>query len=451
MEIAYRDQPPLLDNSALIGPTHSPVLDAMTTMEERERIEADYEWFRYSKFALPFLIFILLVAVTLFCLTCWWGGTTLKEYHTGMPRIVEIVSTVTDEGGLPEYNRNVRVATFSFGFFGLAGIVLTMYLKPAGGLRKGMYFLFGFLGLFVGGILGAIAGGLDAGKIHNAVWCRSRERGTVSISNNCYSMQKMAIAVTSVELVYASIGILTFFALCYAASQSFQPPKEGDEFAAAPQQRGVSRTTREVLLVLLFLCFACLVLMIVFTILLSEGRDQMQVDEGWNVRRYNNPISGWTEKNTRLRLSNTALVIITVLINLIPFRSRVIAYILAFIYLLASPLLFASFAMDTKDVATARALVCPVGFSCHYAAFVMVCILDIFLAVLLVAYVVFEFIARLLMECRHCARSYGVFEIHKHESNECSSRPVRCEVCSKTMKAKNFVYQHRFECGEEHH
>eukprot|EP01001_Neometanema_parovale_P001629 NODE_1191_length_1840_cov_213.556203_g1129_i1.p1 GENE.NODE_1191_length_1840_cov_213.556203_g1129_i1~~NODE_1191_length_1840_cov_213.556203_g1129_i1.p1 ORF type:complete len:558 (+),score=159.64 NODE_1191_length_1840_cov_213.556203_g1129_i1:56-1729(+) len=452
-EVALRDMPPTMEYGALVGPTHSPVLDAMTTMEERERIEADYEWFRYSKFALPFLIFVLLVATVLFCLTVWHGGMSFQDMRDGTPRIMEQPTRTDDhEAGIPKYNRKMRTACFVFGFFGLAGIVLTMYLKPAPAARKGAYFAFAFLGLFICGVLAAIAGGMDAGNVNDARWCRMRERGTVQLTQDsaCYDMSKMMVAITVVDLALAVMAIITALALCVAAVKSFSEPKDDDEFGMGPPpRRGVTKTTRQCLLLLLAAVFVLLTLQIVFTILLHEGRDMKFADETYYTREGTNYKTGWPLKNTRLRLATTGIVIIMVLLNLIPFRSRVFAYICGFIYFLASGFALMCFALDVKAVNNARDETCPFGWDCFFALFITTCFFDILLAILLVLYVVFEFIARLLMECRHCTRNFGFYELNKHEAEQCSSRPVHCEVCSKNMKAKEFVYEHRFECGHD--
>eukprot|EP00993_Chasmostoma_nieuportense_P007589 NODE_861_length_1807_cov_41.648810_g806_i0.p1 GENE.NODE_861_length_1807_cov_41.648810_g806_i0~~NODE_861_length_1807_cov_41.648810_g806_i0.p1 ORF type:complete len:559 (+),score=156.12 NODE_861_length_1807_cov_41.648810_g806_i0:61-1737(+) len=450
MEVGFQDHPPFMENTAIVGPTHSPVLDAMATLEERERIEADYEWFRYSKFALPFLVFILLVASTLFCLSAWFGGLSLKHIHPGIPRQYEpIIPNSDDQAGIPIVNRNLRLAAFSFGSFGLLGIALTMYLKPAGSARKGMYFLFAFLGLFVGGILSGIAGALDVSRADDAIWCRTHERGTVYLGDaNCYSMAKLQTAVAVVAIAFCFFGIFTCVCLCIAAAKSFKKPSP-EELEQGAQPRGVSRTVRECLLLLLFVCFVLLVLLLTFTLILREGRDTQAADDAWNVRQYSNPIVGWPKKNTRLRLAGASIAVLTILLNLIPFRSRVTAYMFAFIYFLDVPVLLAAFAMDVKDVDTAKDFRCPEGFDCEYGPFYATCFFDLLLALLLLFYVISEFIARLLIECKHCNRAFGVFQIQKHEFSECSSRPVRCELCSQKVKAKQFVYQHRFECGNE--
>jgi hypothetical protein len=421
-------------------------------MEERERVEADYEWFRYSKVALPFLVFIGLWATVLICLSLWWGNTSFENMENGIPRQFEIPLRVdSPEGGIPKYNRNLRIAAFVCGYFAIAGIIVTMYLKPAPGARKGLYMLFAII-LFISGIIAAVAGGLDVGNVTDATWCRSRERGTLAtLPASCYNIPQIANAVTIAEIAFAVVGIFTAIVLIAAAAKSFAVPKEEDAFGQEPPRRGVSRSTRECLLILMFVNFVLLGLMFVFTIILHQGRDIRFMDEAWGTRTYNNLKPGWPLKNTRLRIGTSGAVAGMVLLNLIPFRSRVFAYVCAFVYFLCSGLAIVCFALDVKAVDTARAMKCPAGWSCNYGPFFTTCVFDILLCVLLVLYVIFEFVARLLMECKHCVRNYGFFELKKHETEECSSRPVRCEICSKGMMAKEFVYVHRFECRDPPH
>ena len=53
-------------------------------------VEADYAWFRYSKYGLPFVLLNLVLAVILFWLTVWWGNFTLWEMLNGTPRMYEV-------------------------------------------------------------------------------------------------------------------------------------------------------------------------------------------------------------------------------------------------------------------------------------------------------------------------------------------------------------------------
>eukprot|EP01003_Olkasia_polycarbonata_P000209 NODE_103_length_1532_cov_249.159811_g76_i0.p1 GENE.NODE_103_length_1532_cov_249.159811_g76_i0~~NODE_103_length_1532_cov_249.159811_g76_i0.p1 ORF type:complete len:410 (-),score=102.66 NODE_103_length_1532_cov_249.159811_g76_i0:248-1477(-) len=386
---------------AVIPHTQSPIFDSMAAFEDHRRIEADYEWFRYSKFALPFLIFNLLVAVALLSLTFWQGNMTLKNIRPGIPRGFEVPLRADDnEAGIPKYNRNTRIAAIVFGFFGLLGVALTMYLKPKPKLRKLMYVFFAIIGLFVSGVIAAVAFGLDAGNVLDATRCREREQGTVLTVDPCEMYSKIATTTAVWDLFVCFFGIVTAIVLIVAAKQSASEPERLDEyeFHEGLPKRGVTKTTKEVLVILLILFFISLVLLTVFTILLHEARDQMFADEVYKVRSYWNPKPGWPVKNTRLRLGTAGAAVLAIVLNLIPFRSRIVAYCLAFVYFLLSVLCIMCFALDAKAIDTARELPCPDTWDCRYHPYFATTFLDILLGILLLLYVIAEFVARLAME-----------------------------------------------------
>eukprot|EP01083_Nonionella_stella_P131501 399578_1 len=72
-EIAHRDKPPLLEEVNIVGPfrTHT---GKTSSIEERELIEEDARWFRYSKFAAPWLISVLLILICLLAATIGQSG-----------------------------------------------------------------------------------------------------------------------------------------------------------------------------------------------------------------------------------------------------------------------------------------------------------------------------------------------------------------------------------------
>ena len=68
-EVALQTQPPLLEDVSIKGALRIPVRDAMDTLEEREIIEADFRWYRWSKFAWPWLVVCLVLCVATFAMT----------------------------------------------------------------------------------------------------------------------------------------------------------------------------------------------------------------------------------------------------------------------------------------------------------------------------------------------------------------------------------------------
>jgi multisubunit Na+/H+ antiporter MnhB subunit len=351
----------------------------------------EYAWYRASKFALPALLFMLAVAAVVFCLAVWQGQTTYKHIREGIPRIYEFRDEDRIEGsGLPVDNRNLRIAAFVICAVAVVLILLVMYAKPALKARKAAYFGLGFI-LFVGGVLSIIAFALDAGDVNRAERCRRREFGNVDIPNCPRNLRNIANAAAATDLALGVFAILAVVCLVVAAIKSGKGV--------------VSYTTKRMVILLLLLTIAMVILSFVWTVMLVEAKDTLYKDEVYGVRRYTNFKPGWPVKNTRLRMAISAAVILTILINLIPFRSRVIHYGFAFLLFFASVPLLISFALDVKEVDNARKDPCPSNFKCTYGPYVATIFFEIFLAVLLVFYVIFEFVFRLSYDTTHLANA----------------------------------------------
>jgi hypothetical protein len=155
---------------------------------------------------------------------------------------------------------------------------------------------------------------------------------------------------------------------------------------------------------LLFFSLAFAVILIVFSVLLHESRDVRYIDEVFGSRRFTNYEPGWPNKNTRLRMSVSAAVIIVVILAVIPFRSRIVAYSFAWILFFLTPLAFFVFALDVKAVENARDLDCPEGWKCEFAAYNATIFWDIFLGFIILVYLVYEFVFRLAMDATHAPR-----------------------------------------------
>lgn len=157
-EVAYRNRPPLLEDVSIRGPIRYPVKDAMETLEEREAIEADFRWYRWSKFAFPWLIWCLALSTTVLCLSLWQQIGGLKHFPAetvfthgpfpssvpwGVPRnLVKISETSSSrEAGMRKSLRNVRIATVFHGAIGIFFAFFTLLVKPRPNIRKGVNFL----------------------------------------------------------------------------------------------------------------------------------------------------------------------------------------------------------------------------------------------------------------------------------------------------------------------
>jgi hypothetical protein len=370
-----------------------------------ERREAEYEWFRYSKIAFPFLLLILGITVALIGLTFQQGDVTLKRIRPGVPRDVEFnPKDQSTENGIPIGNRGLRIAAFIIAYVAIVLIILVIYIRPAAKLRKALYLALAVI-LIIAGVLAWIAFGVDADNVRDATKCNSRDYGNIHPVNRspCQSAWAMAVAVTAFDAGLGFFAILTGLVLIYAALKSVRKVPAGVD-VDVPVEYGVSRTLRQVLLLLLFFTFGAAVLLTVFTIVLHSGRDSYESSEAWNVRAFDTLRAGWPLKNTRLRLAACGLIIITILLNLIPFRARVISYIFAFLLLVGSVVVLIAFAIDVRAVGNAKQLVCPTNFACAYQKYVATIILDILVCFLIVVYVLYEYIFRLAYDATHASR-----------------------------------------------
>jgi hypothetical protein len=160
---------------------------------------------------------------------------------------------------------------------------------------------------------------------------------------------------------------------------------------------------------------------------------------------------GWPARNTRLRYSATTITILTVLANLIPFTHRLVAYIFALLYFCAAIIFFVVFGFDVHEMYEAGDIPCPPEFRCRNDPFVAVTVLEFVLALLLLFYVLYEFLLKCLpfARSRHSKRHYALHEKSKHDAQLDSLRPVRDEITGRVMTAKEYVYRWRFIAGTE--
>lgn len=173
---------------------------------------------------------------------------------------------------------------------------------------------------------------------------------------------------------------------------------------------------------------------------------------------------GWSIRNTRLRYAYSGIAILTILANLLPWRSRIFAYIFAFIYFCVFVLSIVSFAFDVHELRRARndygcysawlgsspsdSLYDPVQplpnqkVNCINGPYVCAAIFDFFAAVAILIYITFEYVIR--YKSIHSGRKYPFFAIRKNEQDLDSRRPVRCEITNEVMTAAHYYYRHRF-------
>jgi len=174
---------------------------------------------------------------------------------------------------------------------------------------------------------------------------------------------------------------------------------------------------------------------------------------------------GWSARNTRLRYAWSAIAILAILANFIPWRSRVIAWVFAFLYFATGAMAFVSFGLDVYEIRKTRERGCPrlpynnldttwqqqrisflnLKLNCINSPYVAVCIIEFFYGMAVIIYLLNEYFIR--CSSVHSQRKYPWFMIHKQETKLDSRRPVRCELTSQVMTAKEYYYKHRFLAG----
>eukprot|EP00998_Keelungia_sp_KM082_P009108 NODE_527_length_1844_cov_421.728596_g519_i0.p1 GENE.NODE_527_length_1844_cov_421.728596_g519_i0~~NODE_527_length_1844_cov_421.728596_g519_i0.p1 ORF type:complete len:422 (-),score=93.30 NODE_527_length_1844_cov_421.728596_g519_i0:577-1779(-) len=387
-EVAFFDRPPLLEDSSIRGPLRVPVDGAMGTLEERDSIEADFTWYRYSKFAAPALLVILVLASVLAGLTAWQqvggiknmssdtvpdersGNTFVNKGRVGIPHLVVLESETEadNEGGLKKDLRNARAATVFFGFIGIVLILLVFLCKPRPVQRSVLYYVLCVF-LLVAGVLAWISFGVGIDQLNNAQQCPDNRAATYE---KCLSRKGVAtVAVVASAAVGVGSFACMFLLLKYTIEGDFKLLRTGWREQERDLEHEV-KTQRDpvhnnklyirdvrvtLLLIALVLTLLCVVVLCIVSIILHEDRDV-------SARRNANGLdlqarAGWPQRNTRLRYALCALVILTVLLNCIPFIHRIIAYFFATCYLVAAILCFVCFFFDIHELGEADNVACP--------------------------------------------------------------------------------------------
>lgn len=448
-------------------------------MEQRDAIEEDYNWWRYSKFAAPWLFFLLLIFTLLLISTAFQQVGDLRGLKDGIPWYFQLQndSDSTNEANLPKGGRNVRIAAVFHTILPVVIAYLTIYSKPRPNTRKIILFVCAFL-LFVGSILEWVAFGVL--ENNNKAACRILEYADLT-NQRCDSRTGIATAATSVDFMLALSALTSSVALFYtAASGDFSIPRTGwrqqerdAEKTTAPKDvYGVKphkvRSTRLIFtsISLVFTLFLAIALT-VFVIVLHQDHATVQIrgNRGKSNLTFDQfsdlpfTLEGWSARNTRLRYALSSIAIITILANFLPWRSRIIAYIFAFIYFCVMVMTFVCFALDVYEIRNERRKGCPkrhvknvsnlapaqLVVNCVDAPYVNTAIWDMFGAVAILFYLINEYIVR--YKSIHSQRKYPWFQIRKIETELDSRRPVRCELTSEPMTAKEYYYKHRFLTG----
>jgi hypothetical protein len=495
-EVAYRNRPPLLEDASIRGPTRTPIRDAMLTLEERDAIEADYRWYRYSKFAFPWLIYIIALGVAVFCLTAWQQVGGYKRFSAaraknlllpngararqGLPRyITTIDETKADlEAGLPKTLRNIRIATVFIGAVGIMLIFLVLCCKPRPKARMALSLCL-VLFLIATSVLAWIGFGWGIKRVGDAKQCPWNYQQT---NEKCISRKGHAIIAIVLD---GAIGLGAFVSaillVLYSISGDWRLQRTGwrererDLETEMKKQKdpehlrllNIRKVRRTLLTIFLLFTLISLIILAIFIILLHLDHDKIRLTSVDSIidpanQRLNNgrgirgvdmdKREGWPDRNTRLRYAFASIAVGAGLLSLIPFTHRAIAYIFCFIFFVDAVIGYVVFAFDMVELRNAKnqcQIDRPTGTRCIYAPYVATSIIEFFLAFSLTIYVFYEFCIKCCCKSRYSRRQYAAHEKSKHDTYLDSLRPVRDEVTGRVMTAKEYVYRWRFVAGTD--
>eukprot|EP00998_Keelungia_sp_KM082_P010341 NODE_653_length_1729_cov_810.581149_g643_i0.p1 GENE.NODE_653_length_1729_cov_810.581149_g643_i0~~NODE_653_length_1729_cov_810.581149_g643_i0.p1 ORF type:complete len:518 (-),score=119.68 NODE_653_length_1729_cov_810.581149_g643_i0:102-1655(-) len=489
-EVGYKTRPPLLEDVSIEGPLRIPIPHALDTMEQRDAIEEDYNWFRYSKFAGPMLIILLVLSVILFCLTAFTQVGDLKGLRSGTPRYYQLQIDSDDglESGGKEKERNLRLATCIFTVFPSLAAFCILGLKFRPNLRKALMTIMAIL-LFVGFILAMISFGLHEDDRPTA--CQQPDDLYFITREPCESRVGLATAALAVDFAVGMFALVAAIVLVvYTFTGDFKLLRDGWREQERDAEQEPSKTARgnikafkvretRIVIVSIALGFVLLLGIAagVFATVLHQDHNTVLLRSfrGRTSLHFDNPPeqpfeeAGWSARNTRIRYALTGIAIVTILLNLMPFRSRVIAYLFAFVYASLIVLAMIAFGADVNDMRETRDFGCPevpygpsdnllwradvrselaarnTKLNCINAPFVACAFFEFVLALALLFYLVNEFVVR--MASVHSQRKYPWHQINEIEEALDSRRPVRDELTSEVVTAKQFFYQTRFVGG----
>lgn len=501
-QAGMRNHLPLLEDVAVEGVTRrSQGKLLLRTLEDRLRCEKDYNWFRYSKTALPCLLFIGLIAVTLLCLTFWTGNFNIKDMRDGVPRYVEFPLDGDDEesGGLDKHQRNVRLASTGLAIFGVGFIFALFVCKPTPFLGRVGNLLTCIFVLFPALVLAWVGFGMDVGNMSDVSYCHRDGIAGIFTQNNgsplnlgnqnfnavpdpsvtqpCEGKGSMIIATVIFEALLAVFLLVLIVLVLYftftgdwlrkrnpknwrqrendaerdrAFFKQNKAAKAESEFAPIAFSKK-SKTRKVITSVVLATTFVLAVLVLTFTLVIFEYRGNLVTEaQSLNQAPLSEPEAGWSVRNIRLRLAVTVATLIAIGLNLLPFRSRIIHQFFALVYFALACLSFAALAYDLRELLDVGKRDCPAAFDCKSAMFGGIVGIDFLLALWLLGYVLWEFVSRIFAHCKHCGRDFTFAELGQHQKYRCGARPMICEICGQQFSASEFVYKHRMVCGTNH-
>jgi hypothetical protein len=409
--------------------------------ELRTTPDYDYTLFRYSKLALPFLVLIILSAGVLLGLSFWQGPYGYirgrNGHQDGIPRDFHLrnndaFSNENREAGLRKSLRSLRCANFVMGLVPLILVVFTIRAEPRPAILRAVFALSAFVFLSLS-VTSSVSFALGISQVQALEDCPDITFNPNAIptqvttafypvdfnirnstSNVCWRREQLTSATIAADGAQAATAFVLGILLIYTTlktnwawgpgkvpvEQSFNQPRQ--RFPPPSPFTHIAETRRTYVWIAIFLLFAFVLIAFILTIIMHELRvkPRMVDSRGLVVER-----SGWPTRNNRFRVAISGFVVgfaALSLIDLAGWKRRIVSYGLGTALFWAFIGMLVIFAMDTRDVNHAKDLTCPedppgtptIKIRCYYFAYYATCFVDFWLAILLLVYVLYEYIFR---------------------------------------------------------
>jgi hypothetical protein len=367
-------------------------------------VETDYRLFRYSKFALPWLLLVLACSVVLFCLTLWQGGFgALKTIYTGVPRDLEPWATAKyGDGGLAKGTRNLRYAESIIAFCGAVFILMIYYANPRPQIQRIGYYICSFF-IFISVVLAIIAFCIDVSKTNQAMKCKTNK---ATLIQSCENKAAYAVVCVTCDATVAIIGIiLVIMVVLWTRDETFRNSHMGERNRdlaydnTFPEEAGIQLTVPGIRTVHQSLVFIALIVVIIaaillflFTTFIHEFRERVTGSD-WDPIN-NESQAGWPRQNTRLRLATAIIAMLLCVLSFVPYPKRVYVYVLAWLFLANCVMHFVIFAMDCNTIGSAKNMQCPTGVTCTDIPYSTTIAFEFINGAFIILYLLYEFIVK---------------------------------------------------------
>jgi hypothetical protein len=332
----------------------------------------------------------------------------------------KVIRDADDDAGLPQNIRNLRIAAIVCAIVGVIGAFLAFFARPGPKIRTALALFFGVL-IFAAAVLSWVAFGIALGKsrFEDVKYCPENNFRTFA---NCRNREGYAITAIALDAGIGTLGVVAAIMLIYNARKGHwrlaprgweeeqldrerEPVKE--RLPGAMIQKNVSFVRKATTSLILLVLLAIAIVQVVFIILIHESAEKYYLRNAERGRSdYTlNPQStrswempGWSTRNTRIRYGAAATGILIILINFLPFRSRIVAFIIAFVLLASSTMLMIAFGFDVHELRVAGRLECPntpegEEVDCVKGSFIATAVFDFIASLAILIYLFVEYMA----------------------------------------------------------